>query len=302
MAMDSGLRRWVRRTPWLRKLYLWVKFAPGAGKRRRRALRAHGAQWSRELDEVTHISSSGLYDLDLPLANPVQSYQGRNFLGYPPMSGLHLNGVDIGWSLERLVSFESLSFPVYQVATDLEFNLPLLFKTYKPGLVMDFGTALGASSVLFAQLMSEYARDGRVMTVDINDPTEGSNGASFTKVLKRLPITSHVGDAVSDETRAMVEEFLAGRGEETVLVSLDDDHSADHVLQELRIYSELLRPGDVIVVQDTWDQGFRDASISALLGVLRFLRENDKFVLDRDLLRRLKLPCSFVHGVLVRTR
>lgn len=301
-ALGSGLRRWVRGTPWLRKLYLWVKFAPGAEMRRRRTLRANGAEWARELDEVTHISSSGLYDLDLALANPVQSYQGRNFLGYPPMSGLHLDGMDIGWSVERLVFFESLAFPAYQVATDLEFNLPLLFETYRPGLAIDVGTASGATSVLFAQLMSGYARDGRVMTVDINDPTEGPSGESFTEVLKQLRIISHVGDAISDETRETVREFLNQRREETVLVSLDDDHSADHVLQELGIYAELLRPGDVIVVQDTWDQGFRDAPISALLGVLRFLRQSDTFVLDRDLLWRLKLPCSFVHGVLVRTR
>lgn len=300
MAPDSGLRRWVRRTPWLRKLYLWVKFAPGAEMRRRRALRAHGAEWSRELDEVTHISSSGLYDLELPLTNPLQSYQGRNFLGYPPMSGLHLDGVDIGWSLERLVSFESLSFPAYQVATDLEFNLPLLFEAYRPGRVVDFGTASGASSVLFARLMSGYAHDGRVLTVDLNDATRGTNGDAFSQVLQLLPITPHVGDAISTETQAVVKEFLDGRGEEPVLVSLDDDHSAAHVLQELRTYSELLQPGDVIVVQDTWDLGFRDTAITALLGVLRFLRESQTFELDESLLRELTLPCSFIHGVLVK--
>jgi cephalosporin hydroxylase len=215
------------------------------------------------------------------------------------MSGIRLDGSEIGWQFGQDVSSGSLTLPSFQVTTDLEVNLPLVFETYLPRLVVDFGTASGASSVLFAKLMGEYAGNGRVLTVDLNDPMKGPHGKSFERALDNLPITSHVGDALASETKEVVKAFLESRQEEVALLSFDDDHSAGHVLRELETYSSLLRPRDVIVVQDTWDQGFRDTPLTALLGVLRFLKENTFFELDVGLLRRVALPCSFVHGVIV---
>lgn len=300
VRLEERVREFVRARSNLRRLYLWTRFAPGAEIRRRRQLRENGQEWEPELREASRISKSGFYDLQLPMANALQPHQGSNFLGYPPMFGMTYAGADIGWHVEQQVSFGSGSLPSFQVRTDLDVNLPLLFETYSPGLAVDFGTAAGASSVLFAQLMEKLGTSGRVLTIDLNDPTHGRDGETFKKALEELPITSHVGDALSAETRAVVKEFLELRQDESVLFSFDDDHSANHVLEELRVYSPLLREGDAVVVQDTWDQGFRDTSFSALLGVLRFLKERDDFELGLRVLRELVLPCSFVHGVIVR--
>lgn len=302
MGLFDRLRDWVRGRQRLRSVYLWIRFAPGARWRQFSELRRDGHEWQKERREATRIAASGIYDLRLPIDNPLQPYQGRNFLGYPPMSGIRLAGDEIGWSFGQSVTVEGLSIPSYQVKTDLDVNLPLLFDSYRPRFVVDFGTASGASSVLFAGLIAKYCETGRVLTVDLNDPTEGPHGTTYRQALGRLPISSHVGDALSRETQEVVADFLGQRSDETALLSFDDDHSADHVLNELRAYAPMIRPGDVIVVQDTWDQGFRDTSVSALLGVLRFLDENPAFGLDMDMLRRLSLPCSFVHGVLVRCR
>lgn len=279
-----------------------MKLAPGAEIRKRIALFHQGGRWKEERRAISRIADSGIYDLGLHLDNPTQSYQGRNFLGYPPLAGIRADGAEIGWQFGQTVEFENHSFPSYQVSTDLETNLPLLIDVYRPSFVVDFGTASGATAVLFACLLQERGLDGRVLTIDINDPREGSHGRSFRHALDGLPITLHVGEALSGSTRDAVAAFLLERQDETVVMSLDDNHSAEHVLGELRAYSRFLRPGDAIVVQDTWDQGFRDTSLSALLGVLRFLKEDSSFELDLELLRKLTLPCSFVHGVLVKMR
>lgn len=300
MGIAKEVRKWVHAHPRVRRVYLWLRFAPSAEMRKRLALLQRGSEWKQERQAVSRIADSGIYDLDLPLDNPTQSYQGRNFLGYPPMAGIRLGGTEIGWQFGQTVEFEDHGFPSYQVRTDLETNLPLLIDIYRPSFIVDFGTASGATAVLFSRLMRERGLDGRVLTVDINDPREGPNGSSLSFALDRLSVVSHIGDALSQATQHAVEAFLSERRNETVLLSFDDDHSAEHVLRELRTYSRFLRPGDAIVVQDTWDQGFRDTSLSPLLGVLRFLQESSHFELDVELLRKLVLPCSFVHGVIVK--
>ena len=40
-------------------------------------------------------------------------------------------------------------------------------------------------------------------------------------------------------------------GKKTVLVILDDDHSRDHVLQEMHLYGRFVTPGSYLIVEDT---------------------------------------------------
>ena len=87
------------------------------------------------------------------------------------------------------------------------------------------------------------------------------------------------------------------------MVLLDSDHSMNHVLNELRLYHELVTPGSYLVVEDTHlgghpvlpkeGPGPREAAG-------QFLAENRNFVVDSA---REKLIVTFnPHGYLRRVR
>ncbi len=86
------------------------------------------------------------------------------------------------------------------------------------------------------------AGGGRVVTVDLErrDPTFNDHPA-ITRLLG-----SSVDPAILDAMRAAV---TASPG--PVLVSLDSDHSADHVFAELEAYASFVTAGSYLVVEDT---------------------------------------------------
>ena len=60
------------------------------------------------------------------------------------------------------------------------------------------------------------------------------------------------------------------------MVSLDSDHSKDHVLKELELYSEFVSPGKYMVVEDTTVRGPGPGR-----AVKEFLHNRENFVRDR---------------------
>ncbi len=70
------------------------------------------------------------------------------------------------------------------------------------------------------------------------------------------------------------------------MVILDSDHTRDHVINELRLYSGLVQQGDYLIVQDTNASSYlRDLHGHKLPGpaeaVARFISEDPRFIQDR---------------------
>jgi len=256
--------------------------------------------WAAELEMLNEIPRSGIYSLTEPLTNELESCEGRNFLGYPAGGGIQKDGVPIGWFYENYVRLGKDQIFAFQTLTDLKTNFPLVFDRYHPEVVFDFGTAHGASALLFRQLMLRYCQDPLVVSVDIQDLFQGKCGPLHLKHKTSSLIEFHVGDTLSVDIFSVVQRTCEQNQHKRILLSLDDAHFADHVYRELVLYCPLLKSGDVIIVQDTWDQGMYKHIFSPLLAVLRFISEYPKFRIDTDLLRNVTLPCSFVHGILVK--
>ena len=85
------------------------------------------------------------------------------------------------------------------------------------------------------------------------------------------------------------------------MVILDSDHTHDHVLKELEIYSEHIRTGGYLVVQDTIIEFMPDdycegkpygKGNNPWTAVQEFMKTTDRFEVDEDIENKLGITCA----------
>jgi cephalosporin hydroxylase len=149
----------------------------------------------------------------------------------------------------------------------------ILFET-RPDVVVECGTYHGGSALYMANLLDLLGGDGRIVSID-------------TRHKEGLPshsrLTYITGSSVSDECFEEVQDVAAGA--ERLMVCLDSDHSRDHVLKELELYSDLVTVGNYMIVEDTNVNGhpvYPDHGPGPMEAVIDFLASDDRFEIDRQ--------------------
>ena len=132
-------------------------------------------------------------------------------------------------------------------------------------VVVETGTFSGGSALYLAHLMDQLGR-GRILSIDI----EG-----------RADLPSHprieylTGSSTSPDIVEFVRKETAGA---EVLVVLYSDHAQSHVLDEMKCYSDLVKPGGYMIVKDGNVNGhpvFVDQE-----AIREFLTQRSDFVID----------------------
>jgi cephalosporin hydroxylase len=108
----------------------------------------------------------------------------------------------------------------------------------RPDVLIETGTHLGGSALFFAHMFDLIGK-GRVITIDIGD----------VKRPVHPDITYLTGSSTDAATLRKVQDAIEPG--ERVMVVLDSDHSEQHVLRELEVYSPLVSVGCYLVVEDT---------------------------------------------------
>jgi cephalosporin hydroxylase len=145
-----------------------------------------------------------------------------------------------------------------------------------PDLIIETGTRLGGSAVLWAMIQREVNPEGRVVTIDIN-PVEGpvTHLALWQERVEFRHASSVDPDLVAELSKR-------ARGKK-VLVILDSDHREDHVYKELHAYGPMVSPGSYLIVQDTNVNGhpvLPDYGAGPMEALDRFLAEKSEFEVD----------------------
>ncbi len=176
-----------------------------------------------------------------------------------------------------------LGTPVLKCPFDLWVYQEIIYEL-RPDLILECGTAHGGSAHYMASLC-DLIGNGQVVTVDI----VAHDGRPDHERIEYI-----AGSSTAPET---VEAFRSAAAEaQTVMLVLDSDHSRDHVLQELRLYSDLVTPGSYIIVEDTNINGhpvMPEFGPGPMEAVEEFLMTNRNFVVDRE---REKLYITFSPG------
>lgn len=130
-----------------------------------------------------------------------------------------------------------MGVPVMKCPLDLWIYQEILFEL-RPALIVETGTYLGGSALYLAHLC-DLLGQGRIVTIDVAEAERPSH-----------PRISYVrGSSADAELVELI--FAQEAGAAPVLVVLDSDHSAPHVLRELELFAPRVTPGSYVIVEDT---------------------------------------------------
>jgi len=153
---------------------------------------------------------------------------------------------------------------IIKFPTDLILYAEKIWET-QPDYIVETGTKFGGSALFFADMMSLFCKESRVITVDIVKP-------NFFLDPRIEYIT---GSSVDRNIFNYINNKVAGK---KVMVVLDSDHRYNHVRRELRLYGRIVPPGQFLVVEDSY---MRDAPMKGPGHAVQwYLKTTDKFKME----------------------
>lgn len=193
-------------------------------------------------------------------------------------------------------NFTWLGRPIIQTPQDI-LALQEIIWSVQPDLIIETGIAHGGSLILSASILELMGGDGLVVGVDIDIRAHNRVEIEKHPMSKRIRMIQ--GSSIDRVTVDQLRPFVAGK--QRILVILDSNHTHDHVLQELELYSPFVSKGSYLIVFDTviedvpadfifdrpWGKGNSPKS-----AVWQFLKSNNRFVIDKDMESKLLITVA----------
>lgn len=201
-------------------------------------------------------------------------------------------------------SFSWKGIPILQYPSDLIVMQELIY-AIRPRHIIETGTAYGGMTIFYADMIDRVG-GASVISIDHNIPpsTEELINGQHTGFLVDLI----KGDSTDKKTISKIEKCIDGG---PVIVSLDSDHTCNHVFDELNLYSSFVTPGSYIIVFDTAIEiyGHLDPPAphrkwapgnSPMTAVMKFLPSHSEFEIDKEIEQRTLItsaPCGWLKRI-----
>ena len=202
-------------------------------------------------------------------------------------------------------NFSWLSRPIIQYPQDI-IAFQEVVSQVRPDLILETGIAHGGSLVLSASLLCLLdVMDGidprqsprKVVGVDIDIRPHNRKALDEHPLRFKMELIegSSIDPAIIERARSHAD------GVERVLVSLDSNHTHEHVLAELNAYADLVSVGSYCIVFDTvvedlpagsfpdrpWDVGNNPKT-----AVHEWLKSHPRFEIDKDIDNKLLISVA----------
>ena len=192
-------------------------------------------------------------------------------------------------------NFTWMGRPIIQYPQDILAMQELIWQI-KPDLIIETGIAHGGSILYYASLL-ELIGKGEVLGIDIDIRAHNREEIEKHPMYKRVSMIE--GSSIDSSIVDQVKKFAEGK--QTVLVVLDSNHTHEHVLAELEMYSPLVTTGSYIVVFDTIVENLPNYYLpnrpwaigdNPMTAAREFLKNNDSFEIDTAIDNKLLISVS----------
>jgi len=217
-------------------------------------------------------------------------------------------------------NFEWMGRPIIQVPQDMVAMQEIIWQV-KPDLIVETGIAHGGSLILNASMLALLDMCDAIETGSSFDPSLSKRKvlgvdidirAHNREAIEVHPMASRIqmiqGSSIAPKIIKQVRDAAAGY--QKILISLDSNHTHEHVLAELQAYADLTSVGSYCVVFDTLVENlpaefFPDRpwgpGDSPKTAVWEFLKSNQDFEIDSDMHNKLQITVA-PDGYLKRVR
>ncbi len=193
-------------------------------------------------------------------------------------------------------NFSWLGRPIIQIPQDIIAVQEIIWQV-KPDLIIETGIAHGGSLIFYASMLELLGGEGEVLGIDIDIREHNRVEIENHPMFKR--ITMIQGSSIDEDIVQQAYDFAGDK--KHILVALDSNHTHNHVLTELQLYSPLVTKGSYLLVFDTiiedmpegffpdrpWDKGNNPKT-----AVWEFLKTNDRFEIDREIENKLLITVA----------
>jgi cephalosporin hydroxylase len=193
-------------------------------------------------------------------------------------------------------NFKWMGRPIIQYPQDILAMHEIIWEV-KPQLIIETGIAHGGSLVFYASMLELIGNGGKALGIDIDIRPHNRTAIEQHPMFKNIEMIE--GSSVNPAVVERVYDFAKGKG--PVLVTLDSNHTRQHVASELELYSPLVTRDSYLVVFDTvvedmpddffqerpWGQGNNPKT-----AVRQFLKNNDRFVADEEFEAKLLITVA----------
>jgi cephalosporin hydroxylase len=193
-------------------------------------------------------------------------------------------------------NFRWMGRPIIQLPQDIVAMQEIIWDV-KPDIIVETGVAHGGSAIFYASMLELLGGDRKVIGVDIEIRAHNREEIRKHPLSHRIELIE--GSSTDPSVVSKVTELC--QGAQTVLVTLDSNHTHEHVLKELRLYSGLVTKGSYLVVFDTVVEDMPDKFFanrpwkrgnSPKTAVREFLRESTRFQVDQAMDAKLMISVA----------
>jgi len=150
------------------------------------------------------------------------------------------------WSEKYSYNFSWMGRPIIQLPQDMIAMQEIIWEV-RPDLILEAGIAHGGSLIFYASILELLGGEGEVLGIDIDIRDHNRREIERHPMSRRIRMIQ--GSSIAPETIEKVKGLAKEKNR--IIVCLDSCHEKEHVLSEMKAYSDLVSMGSYMVVFDT---------------------------------------------------